>query len=162
MYPTKGVEEQPHGPSAQKPRTGGGRPGRQLLAVLAAQVLVGAVVTALAWLLGSRPIAAQSAAYGALAGIVPTVLAGNRMLRWAAPGASPVMALMGLLVWEVVRLVLVIGALLAAPRLMGKPSWLPLIIGLALTIKIYWVALLAAHSVESRRMKARKVLSNGC
>ena len=164
MYPAKAVSDGLQRSIAPgKPRADARGPATRLWHVLLAQALVGATAAALVWLFTRQVHVAVSAVYGALAGIVPTLLAGNRMLRWAAPGSSPATALVGLLVWEMVRLFLVFGILAMASRVLGEPSWPALLIGLVLAIKVYWVALLVVHSIGSRqRAGTRRILGNDC
>jgi ATP synthase protein I len=45
------------------------------------------------------------------------------------------------MVWEVVKIVSSIALLAAAPRLVVALSWPALLVGLVLTMKVYWVAL---------------------
>ena len=120
------------------------------------QALTGLVVTGLAWLLTRRPEVAWSAAYGALAGVLPAAVAARGTVRWARPGFPPAAALAGLLLWEGVKLVLAVGMLMAAPRFLGVPSWPALLIGLALTIKMYWLGLMWARSKRSESGQAHE------
>jgi len=123
---------------------------------LLAQALTGLVVTGLAWLLTRRPEVAWSAAYGALAGVLPAAVAARGTVRWARPGFPPAAALAGLLLWEGVKLALTVGMLMAAPRFLGVPSWPALLIGLALTIKMYWLGLLWARPKKSESGRAHE------
>lgn len=113
------------------------------------QALTGLVVVGLAWLLTRRAGVAWSAAYGALTGVLPAAVAARGAVRWARPGFPPAAALAGLLLWEGVKLGLTMGMLLAAPRFLGAPSWPALLVGLALTIKMYWLGLLWGRSKKS-------------
>lgn len=113
------------------------------------QALTGLLVAALAWLLTRRADVAWSAAYGALAGVLPAAVAARGALRWARPGFPPAAALAGVLLWEGVKLALTVGLLLVAPKVLGVPSWPALLIGLALTIKMYWLGLLWARPKKS-------------
>ena len=70
-------------------------------------------------------------------------------------------ALAGFLWWEAVKVILAVGMLIAAPKILGAPNWPALLIGLVLTIKVYWVGLLLAQSMRSRQGQAR-VKTNGC
>lgn len=130
--------------------------------VLVAQALIGAAVALLAWLLTGEAVVAWSAVYGALVGVLPAALAARRTARWAAPGFPPGAALAGLLLWEAVKVILAVGMLMAAPKILGAPSWPALLISLVLTIKAYWVGLLLIQSKRSRNGQARKATSNGC
>jgi len=121
-------------------------PERPVARALAMQLAVGALVALVAWGVSGRAQVAGSAAYGALAGVLPAALAAWRSARWAVPGFPPGMALAGLLLWEGVKIVLTVGMLMAAPRFLGVPDWPALLIGLALTIKMYWVGLLTIQT----------------
>ena len=47
---------------------------------------------------------------------------------------------MGFMVWEMVKIGLSIAMFFAAPQLIANLSWLALLVGLILTMKVYWVA----------------------
>lgn len=114
----------------------------------------GVAVAALAWLLFGAH-AGLSAAYGALAAILPAAIVAKGTLRWGAPGATPNAALTGLLKWEGLKIVLTVAILVAAPRVLEVINWPALLIGLALTIKMYWVGLISARRVKPRAQQAR-------
>ena len=129
---------------------------------LAMQVVTGVVVVVAAWVLTGKAEVARSAAYGALVGVLPAALAAKGTARWAAPGFPPGAALAGFLLWEAVKVILAVGMLMAAPKILGAPNWPALLIGLVLTIKVYWVGLLLAQSMKSRQGQAQRVKTNGC
>ncbi|HMN22727.1 MAG TPA: ATP synthase subunit I [Ottowia sp.] len=137
-------------------------PQLRVARVLAVQALIGAGVALLAWALTGEARVAWSAVYGALVGVLPTALAARRAARWAAPGFPPGAALAGLLMWEAVKVILAVGMLMAAPKILGVPSWPALLVSLVLTIKAYWIGLLLIQSKRSRNGQARKVTTNGC
>lgn len=114
----------------------------------------GVAVAALAWLLFGAQ-AGLSAVYGALAAILPAAIVAKGTLRWGAPGATPNAALTGLLKWEGLKIVLTVAILVAAPRVLETINWPALLIGLALTIKMYWVGLISARRVKPRAEQAR-------
>lgn len=124
------------------------------------QMLVGGVVAVLAWLFTQRAIVGWSAAYGALAGVLPAAVAAWGATRWARLGFPAGVALAGLLLWEGVKLVLTVGMLWMAPRFLGVPSWPALLVGLVLTIKMYWIGLLWVRPVKSGQM--RREHTDGC
>lgn len=124
------------------------------------EAFVGVVVAVLAWLFTRRAAVGWSAAYGALAGVLPAAVAAWGTSRWARPGFPAGAALAGLLLWEVVKLVLTVAMLWAAPRFLGVPSWPALLIGLVLTIKMYWVGLLWERPLKSGSM--RREHTDGC
>lgn len=160
---TAGEEEESTPLTAEQARQWrASHPQLRVTRVLAMQVVTGIVVVALTWAWTGRPLVAWSAAYGALVGVLPAALAARGTARWAAPGFPPAAALAGLMWWEAVKLVLTGGMLMAAPKILGAPSWPALLIGLVLTIKVYWVGLLLAQSMRSRQGQAQRVKTNGC
>ena len=58
-------------------------------------------------------------------------------------------AAVGFMVWEMVKIASSIALLMAAPRLVVALSWPALLVGLVLTMKVYWVAL--AFAPRTRR-----------
>jgi len=126
--------------------------------VLAVQAATGAVVALAAWALSGRALVGWSAAYGALAGVLPAALAAKGMARWAAPGFPPGAALAGFVLWEMVKVALTVGMLMAAPKILGAPSWPALLTGLALTIMVYGAGLWLLQLMKSG---AKKVKTNG-
>jgi ATP synthase protein I len=108
--------------------------------VVLAQVVVGILVAGLTgWLVGSER-AFWSAAYGALAVVVPAAVFARGLARQQrAPNAGS--ALGGFFVWEMVKVVLTVAMLFAAPRLVVGLNWLALLAGFVVTMKVYWVAM---------------------
>jgi ATP synthase protein I len=58
-------------------------------------------------------------------------------MRLAQPGP----AWIGLMVWELVKVVLTVVLLLAAPKVVSDLSWLALVAGFVVTMKVYWLAM---------------------
>ncbi len=102
------------------------------------QVVAGALVAALAWMLSGRSEVAWSAGYGALAVVVPAALMARGLSRQAGVAGA---ALAGFFVWELVKVVLTVAMLLAAPKLVPGLSWLALLAGFVVAMKVYWVAM---------------------
>jgi len=102
------------------------------------QVAAGALVAALAWMLSGRSEVAWSAGYGALAVVVPAALMARGLSRQAGVAGA---ALAGFFVWELVKVVLTVAMLLAAPKLVPGLSWLALLAGFVVAMKVYWVAM---------------------
>lgn len=50
--------------------------------------------------------------------------------------------------WELVKLVLCIAMLVAAPKLVPNLSWLALLVGLIVVMKTYWIAFLVRSGVR--------------
>jgi len=108
--------------------------------VVVAQVVVGALVVLLSWLFTSRWNVALSAGYGALAVVVPAALFARGMtspVTSASVGAS----VFGFLLWEIVKIGLTLVMLFMAPRVVSEVSWPAMLVGLVVTMKVYWVAL---------------------
>ena len=108
--------------------------------VVAGQAVVGLVVALASWAATGRQNVGWSAGYGALAVVVPAAifargLTGRFSSRTAGGNAVRFM------VWELVKLALTGGLLWQAPRLVPALSWPALLVGLVLTVKVYWVAL---------------------
>ena len=106
--------------------------------VVLAQVVVGLLVAALTWLFTGRVSAAWSAAYGALAVVVPAALFA-RGLTSKAPMLNSGTAVFGFLLWELVKIGLTIAMLYAAVWLVKDLSWPAMLVGLVVTMKVYWV-----------------------
>jgi len=109
--------------------------------VIRLQVLVGFVVVVLAWVFTQKSAAAWSAAYGALAVVLPAMLfARGLMSQFSSINAMT--AGFGFFVWEAVKIFVSVAMLFAAPRLVVELNWLVMLVSLAITMKVYWVALL--------------------
>lgn len=115
--------------------------------IVVGQVLVGVVVALAAWVLTGRASMGWSAAYGALAVVVPAALFARGVLRRKA-SANPRAAMVGFFGWEIAKIVLTVALLAAAPRLVPGLSWLALVAGMVITMKTYWVALLVRPGVR--------------
>lgn len=119
-------------------------PAPSVWRIVWSQALVGVLVALLAWLLAGSQ-AAWSAGYGALSVVLPAALFARGMARrHSSPGA----AMAGLFGWELVKIALTVAMLAAAPRLIPGLSWLALLVGMVVTMKTYWIALLARPGVR--------------
>ncbi|PUE54179.1 ATP synthase subunit I [Limnohabitans parvus] len=108
--------------------------------VLALQVFVGALVAVLTGLVGGQLRLAASAAWGSVAVVIPAVVfvrALSRQMRRTPSGS----ALMGLFVWELVKIILTVALLLVAPKVISDLSWFALVAGFVVTMKVYWLAM---------------------
>jgi len=108
--------------------------------VVVAQVLMGVLVALLAGLLTAKWSVAWSAGYGALAVAVPAALFARGMTS-AVTRASVGASVTGFLLWEIVKIGLTLAMLITAPRLEPQVSWPAMLVGLVLTMKVYWIAL---------------------
>jgi ATP synthase protein I len=82
----------------------------------------------------------SSVAYGALAAALPNALLARGLTK-AGASHSVLSAVVALLVWEMVKVALTIAILFGAPLLIKDLSWLALLGGLVVTMKIHWLAM---------------------
>ena len=108
--------------------------------VVGVQILVGAVAALLAMWITGRSVVALSVGYGALAVIIPAALFARGMTS-PATSMNVGAAVFGFLLWEIVKIGLTLAMLLLAPRVVSEVSWPAMLVGLVLTMKVYWVAL---------------------
>ncbi len=108
--------------------------------VLGLQLLVGVAVAVLTgWVSGQLRLAV-SVLWGVVSVVVPGVVFARalaRQMRLKQAGA----ALAGLFVWELVKIVLTVALLLVAPKVIAGLSWLALVAGFVVTMKVYWLAM---------------------
>ena len=104
------------------------------------QAGVGLLVALLTWGVTQNGAAGASAAYGAMAVVLPAAMfaRGLSRQRRAAHAGS---ALTGFFVWEMVKIALTVAMLIVAPRLISNLNWLALLAGFVVTMKVYWVAM---------------------
>ena len=103
--------------------------------IVAWQAMAGMGATLVAWLFGRE--LALSVAYGALAVVLPAAVLARALSRQTGTAGA---ALAGFFVWELVKIALTVVILLAAPKLVPHLSWLALLAGFVVTMKVYWVA----------------------
>ena len=108
--------------------------------IVALQACVGAVMVLLTWLLTDERRLAASVAWGVVSVVIPAMVF-VRALSRQMQLAQPKVALMGLFAWELVKIVLTVALLLAAPKLISDLSWLALVASFVVTIKVYWLAM---------------------
>jgi ATP synthase protein I len=108
--------------------------------VIAAQLALGAVAAAVAWLVGGT-IAALSAAYGAAVVVVPGAL----MARGATSrlsSLSPVISAASMGWWGYVKMALSVAMLVMAARIVPGLVWPALLAAMVVCMLSYWFALL--------------------
>ena len=110
--------------------------------VIVAQVVAGLLVALVAWIWVRQPVAAGSAFYGALAVTLPAALFLRATRRGGAQQLSQSAVMLRFFVWELIKIVLTVALLAAAPWLIGDLNWLALVAGVVVALKMYWVALL--------------------
>lgn len=108
--------------------------------VVGGQAVVGLVAAFAAWAVTGKSSVGWSAGYGALAVVIPAALFARGITgRFSSLNAGT--AAFGFLLWEMVKVASTVAMLVAAPRLVSGLSWPALLVGLVLTMKVYWVAL---------------------
>jgi len=108
--------------------------------VVAGQVVMGLVVVLVAWAVTGESSVAMSAGWGALCVVVPAIVFLRGLAR-QRHAATVGVALGGFFVWEIVKVILSIALLFAAPKLVADLSWLTLLTSYVVTMKVYWVAM---------------------
>ena len=107
--------------------------------VVLGQMVVGGLTVLVAWMLFGGLIA-KSVSWGVLAVVLPAALFA-RGLTGQFARANPGAAVLSFFVWELVKILVTVGVLLTAHRLVDGLSWPAMLVGLIITIKVYWLAL---------------------
>jgi len=110
------------------------------LHVLFLQTGIGALMVLLTGLFTREFHLAASVAWGCASAVIPAVVfirALSRQIRQIQPKA----VLVGLFFWELVKIILTVVLLLVAPKVISNLSWLALVAGFVVTIKVYWLAM---------------------
>ena len=125
--------------------------------VVAGQVLVGVLVALAAWGVSGNRTVALSAACGALAVVIPAALFARGVAGQFA-SANPGSAVLGFFVWEFVKIVVTVGVMFTSHRLVKDLSWPAMLVGLVVTMKVYWVALAVkrkSHPVQNETLNGK-------
>lgn len=109
------------------------------------QAVVGVLAALVAWLVSGKPHLGWSAAYGAFSVVLPAALFARGMSRRQVSAGAAMASLFG---WELAKIVLTVAMLAAAPRLVPGLSWLALLVGMVVTMKTYWIALMVRPGVR--------------
>jgi ATP synthase protein I len=64
---------------------------------------------------------------------------------------QPRAVLMGLFFWELVKIILTVALLLVAPKVISNLSWLALVAGFVVTIKVYWLAMALGYMQQKSK-----------
>ncbi len=109
--------------------------------VIGAQVLVGLVLMFVAWLLGVKLAKMVSLGYGSLCVVLPSALFARGITsRWS--GLGPGAAVTGFFLWEFVKIAMTMVMLLISQSVVDDLSWPMMILGLIITMKVYWLSFL--------------------
>ena len=103
------------------------------------QACVGLVLALVGgWWGGSH--VAWSVGYGALTVVLPAMLFA-RGVRGRFASLNPGSAMIGFFLWEFVKLIVTFVMLALAPKFVVALSWPAMLVGLVVTMKVYWLAL---------------------
>ena len=147
-----GVEETEFNPltreEAQQWRAG--QPELSIWRLVAWQALVGLTAGLLGWLLTQRASVGWSVLYGSAAVVLPSALmaygvTSSALARLLSGFAQAAFA--GFLFWEGVKILLAVVMLWLAPQVVPALSWLGLLAGLVVALKVYWFGFL----IQARR-----------
>jgi ATP synthase protein I len=108
--------------------------------IIALQSGVGVVMVLMTWLLTDVSGLVASVAWGVVAVVIPAMVfarALNRQMRTV----NPKVAMVGLFVWELVKIVLTVALMFLAPKMMPDLNWFALVASFVVTIKVYWLAM---------------------
>lgn len=110
------------------------------------RVLTGQATVGLALALATTGVSGRgelgwSVGYGVLAVVLPAAVFA-RGLRSRVSSVNPGSAVVGFLLWEMVKMALTVAMLFVAPGVVQPLSWPAMLAGLVVTMKLYWVALL--------------------
>ncbi|GAC1358620.1 MAG: hypothetical protein NVSMB34_13530 [Variovorax sp.] len=118
--------------------------------VVAGQLVVGLLVALAAWGLTGRQNLGWSAGYGALAVVIPAAVFA-RGLTGRFSSLNPGTAVFGFFLWEMVKMALSVAMLIAAPRLITALSWPAMLVGLVVTMKAAWLAVMFSPRRRQQR-----------
>ena len=115
-----------------------------LLKVLMWQALSAIAIAMLAWLVSFSVVVVTSAFYGAMCVVLPSALVARMVIKRVRPDVLKHSGgtLMRLVVLELVKIVVTVCLLLAAPLVLDSQQWVAIVIGFAVTLKVYWVVAL--------------------
>ena len=101
-----------------------------LLKVLMWQALSAVAIATVAWLVSSSVVAVTSAFYGAMCVVVPSALVARMVIKRVGPDVVRHSGgtLMRLVVLELVKIVVTVCLLLAAPLVLDSPQWVAIVV----------------------------------
>jgi ATP synthase protein I len=108
--------------------------------VVGVQLMLALVLALSASWIWGRSSIAFSLMYGTFAVVLPSALFARGMTSRLA-SVNAVSAAMSFAVWQGVKMVLTVLLLVLAPKVLNEVSWPALLVGLLLTMKVYWLAL---------------------
>lgn len=120
-----------------------GNPSLSPWRVVMWQGAVGLVCGILTWLFTQRSGAAWSALYGAAAMTVPSAMLARGMSRsYAGVRGAAGQAVFRFMFWEMVKIGVAVGMLIAAPKVVVGLSWPAMLVAMIVCMKMNWLAML--------------------
>ena len=115
--------------------------------VVISQLMVGLALMLVAWLFGLKLSIVASLGYGSLCVVLPTALFARGITsKWS--GIGPGAAVTGFFLWEFVKVAVTIVMLLISQRIVDDLSWPMMILGLIVTMKVYWLSFFWTRKVS--------------
>ena len=109
--------------------------------VVLTQMLVGLMTVFVAWLLGAKFASMASLGYGSFCVVLPSIIFARGVTsKWSSlnPGA----AVTGFFLWEFVKVAMTVVMLVMSQSLVDDLSWPMMMLGLIITMKVYWLSFL--------------------
>jgi ATP synthase protein I len=107
--------------------------------VVFSQVMVGWILMLVAWLFGLKFSSIASLGYGSLCVVLPTAMFARGITsKWS--GLGPGAAVTGFFLWEFVKVAMTVVMLFMSQRVVDDLSWPMMILGLIVTMKVYWLS----------------------
>jgi len=117
--------------------------------VLGLQALVGLVLVGLTAAFTGKVNLVASVAWGVLSVCVPALVFARALARQMRQ-RQVASALVSFFVWELVKIVLTVALLLAAPRVVTELDWVAMVAGFVITLKVYGLAMLLSKWRQHR------------
>ena len=109
--------------------------------VVLTQVVVGSMAVCVAWLLGAKAASMASLGYGSFCVVLPSVIFARGITsKWSS--LNPGVAVTGFFLWEFVKVAMTVVMLMMSQRLVDDLSWPMMVLGLIITMKVYWLSFL--------------------
>lgn len=117
-----------------------------LVKVLLWQALAAVMIAAAAWLVSFSLVVVSSAFYGAMCVVLPSALVARTVIRRVSPSVVKHAGgmLPRLFLLELVKVLVTICLLVVAHFVLDSPHWVAIVVGFAVTLKVYWVVALVS------------------
>jgi ATP synthase protein I len=117
--------------------------------VLCLQAVAGALCALVAWGVTRQAVAAGSALAGAASVVIPSWVMARGLARQTV--SHPSAAVLGFMVWELVKMVCAVAILVAAAVGIPHLNWLAMLITMVVCLKVNWWLLLKRQPLVMKR-----------